>query len=203
MSETEKKSGFGTAALVLGIIGICTSFIPIVNNLSFILGIIGLILGIVSLIKKASKGVAIAGVILCILAMVITVNAQKSLTDAINDSFNELDNSISTATGDNTEEVLKNGCDVEIGEFKVSSSYGIEDTKLPVTVTNKTSERKSFSIQIEAVNDKGDRITSDYVYANDLNAGQSQEVDIFTLVTSDEIDDLKDATFKIVEASMY
>ena len=65
--DEKKKSGFGTAGLVLGIIGICTSFIPIVNNLSFVLGLIGVILAIVSLIKKASKGQAIAGVILCIL----------------------------------------------------------------------------------------------------------------------------------------
>lgn len=32
--EERKKSGFGTAGLVLGIIGVCTSFIPIVNNVS-------------------------------------------------------------------------------------------------------------------------------------------------------------------------
>ena len=60
--EERKKSGFGTAGLVLGIIGVCTSFIPIVNNVSFVLGLIGGILAIVSLIKKASKGQAIAGV---------------------------------------------------------------------------------------------------------------------------------------------
>ena len=43
----KKKSGFGTASLVLGIIGVCTSFIPIVNNVSFILGLIGAIFGII------------------------------------------------------------------------------------------------------------------------------------------------------------
>ena len=32
--EENKKSGLGTAGLVLGIIGVCTSFIPIINNLS-------------------------------------------------------------------------------------------------------------------------------------------------------------------------
>ena len=41
-SETN-KSGFATAGLVLGIIGVCTSFIPIVNNLSFILALIGIL----------------------------------------------------------------------------------------------------------------------------------------------------------------
>lgn len=46
--EEKKKSGFATAGLVLGIIGICTSFIPILNNISFILGLIGILFGIVS-----------------------------------------------------------------------------------------------------------------------------------------------------------
>ena len=30
-----KKSGLATAGLVLGIIGICLSFIPIINNAAF------------------------------------------------------------------------------------------------------------------------------------------------------------------------
>ena len=56
MSEhsDKEKSGFGTASLVLGIIGICTSFIPIINNLSFVLGLMGLLF--ISSKKKASKG---------------------------------------------------------------------------------------------------------------------------------------------------
>lgn len=64
--EEKKKSGFATAGLVVGIIGICTSFIPIVNNASFILALLGIIFGIISLIKNASKGQAIAGIIISI-----------------------------------------------------------------------------------------------------------------------------------------
>ena len=47
-----KKSGLATAGLVLGIIGICLSFIPILNNASFFLGILAVIFGIIPLIKK-------------------------------------------------------------------------------------------------------------------------------------------------------
>lgn len=194
------KSGFGTASLVLGIIGICTSFIPIVNNLSFILGLIGVIFGIVSLIKKASKGQAIAGIVMCILAMVITINSQQALSD----SLNEVSSNLNKATGASTEEVLKNDVNVELGNFEATKgSYGITNTKLTVKVTNKTSEKKSFSLHIEAVDSTGARIDEGYVYANDLGAGQSQNFDIFTLVTSDKVDAMEKATFKIVEASMY
>ncbi len=198
--EEKKKSGFATAGLVLGIIGICTSFIPIVNNVSFILGLIGIIFGIVSLIKKASKGQAIVGVILCILAIAITINSQQALSD----SLNEVSSNLDKATGSSTEEILANDANVELGNFEVTKgSYGITNTKLTVKVTNKTSEKKSFSFHIEAVDDAGTRINEDYVYANNLAAGQSQNFDIFTLVSSDKIDTMKNATFKIIEASMY
>ena len=198
--EERKKSGFGTAGLVLGIIGVCTSFIPIVNNVSFVLGLIGGILAIVSLIKKASKGQAIAGVILCVLAMVITINSQKALSD----SLNEVSANLDKATGSSTEEVLANDVDAQLGNFEVTNgSYGTKDTKLTVKVTNKTSETKSFNLHIEAVDESGARINEDYVYANDLAAGRSQSFDIFTYVSSDKLNAMQNATFKIVEASMY
>lgn len=198
--EEKKKSGFATAGLVLGIIGICTSFIPIINNLSFVLGIIGAIFAIISLIKKASKGQAIVGVILCVLAVVITINSQKALSE----SLNEVSANLDKATGSSTEEVLANDANVELGKFKATKdSYGITNTKLTVKVTNKTTEKKSFSFHIEAVDTTGARINEDYVYANDLAAGQSQSFDIFTYVSSDELKSMKNATFKIIEASMY
>lgn len=198
--EETQKSGFATAGLVLGIIGVCTSFIPIVNNLSFMLGLMGGIFAIISLIKKASKGQAIAGIILCVLAMVITINSQKALSD----SLSEVSSNLDKATGANTEEILANDVNVELGDFKVTKdSYGITDTKLTVKVTNKTNEKKSFSFHIEAVDSSGTRIDEDYVYANDLGAGQSQNFDTFNLVSSDKVNQLKNATFKIIEASMY
>lgn len=196
----KKKSGFGTASLVLGIIGVCTSFIPIVNNVSFILGLIGAIFAIISLIKKASKGQAVAGIILCILAMVITLSAQKALGEGLNEVSSNLDK----ATGNSTEEILANDVDVQLGNFEATrGEYGLTKTKLTVRVTNKTNNKKSFSFHIEAVDSNGSRINEDYIYANDLGSGQSQNFDIFTLVTSDKIDMMKNATFKIVEASMY
>lgn len=196
----KKKSGFGTASLVLGIIGVCTSFIPIVNNMSFVFGLIGAIFAIISLIKKANKGQAVAGNILCILAIVITLSAQKALGDGLN----EVSSNFDKATGNSTEEVLANDVDVQLGNFEVNKGeYGLTETKLTIKVTNKTNDKKSFSFHIEAVDSDGSRIKEDYVYANDLGSGQSQNFDIFTYVSSDKIDAMQEATFKIVEASMY
>lgn len=197
-SETQKSS-LCTAGLVLGIIGVCTSFIPIINNLSFVMGILAVIFGLVS-IKKASKGKMIATVILGILAIIITLSAQKTVSDSLDALSEDLD----TASGENTEQVLANDIDVEIGNFEATTDeYGLSDTKLTVKVTNKTNETKSFSIQVEAVDANGSRINQDYVYANNLTAGQSQDFDIFQFVSSDKIEAMQNATFNIVEASAY
>lgn len=202
--KLKKKSGFATAALVLGIVAICTSFIPIINNMSFVLALIGFVFAVVSLVKKASKGMAIISLILCVLSFFIVVKSQQSFSDAITDAVDELESGISDLTGDHTQEILENSCDVTICEFSISKgSYGLIDSSLPVTVTNKTKEKKSFSIQIEAVDADGNRIKSDYVYADSLTAGQSQQFTCFDYTSDEDYKKMQTATFNIVEVSMY
>lgn len=198
--EQKATSGFGTASLVLGILAIVFSFIPVISYISFILGILAIIFGIVSLCKGASKGLAIAGIIISIIAVYMAYAMHKGLETAVD----EVGNSINQITGGNTEQVLQDDFDVNIGKFEVEETeYGLTNTKLTVTVKNKASEMKSGNIQIEAVNADGSRIANDYIYINSLNAGQSQNFDVFTLVSSDDLNAMKNATFKIVEASTY
>lgn len=199
MEKVEKKSGFATAGLVLGIIGVCTSFIPIINNIAFVLGLLAIVFGIIAFAKKASKGKVIIAIILGIIAIVVTINSQKALSDSIDTLNDELDK----VTGNSTEEILQNYVDVTMGDFEVIQSEYTTDTKLTVTVKNKSSESKSFNIQVEAVDANGSRITQDYIYANNLNAGQSQNFEIFKLITSDKVEIMQNATFKVVEVSMF
>lgn len=105
--------------------------------------------------------------------------------------------------GKNTEEVLKK-VDVNIGSLEVvTDEYGYSDTKLIVKVTNKSGEKKSFDITIEAVGADGSRLNTDYIYANNLADGQSQSFELFTYISNDQLEAMKSATFKIVKASMY
>lgn len=197
--KEEKKTGFSVAAMVLGIIGICLSFIPIVNNVSFILGVLSVIFAIISLVKKSGKAKAIVGLILGILSVVITLSLQNSWSKSLDDVGKDLDN----MTGDNTEEILKKDVDVNIGKLNVTTDeYGYSDSELVVTVTNKSKEKKSFTIHLEAVDNTGKRIDDDYVYANDLNSGQTQDFKIFTLVSSEKLEQMKSAEFKIIDVSM-
>lgn len=198
--EEKKKSGLATAGMVLGIVGICTSFIPFINNLSLVMAIIAFIFGIIALVKKAGIGKAVATIILAVFTVIITLSMQNSFSNSLDKTNKELDK----AVGNSTEEILKNDANVVLNKFEViKDKYGYEDTELKVSVTNKTSDKKSFNIHIEAVDNTGARIGDDYVYANDLGAGQTQEFKIFTYVSSDKVEIMKNATFKIVEVSMY
>lgn len=205
-----KKSSLSTAALVLGIIGICTSFIPIINNASFILGVLSAIFGIVSVCRKRGVGKGIAGIILGILTVAFVISAQKSLSEGLNKGIDEINKSLENTqesldnmSGDNTQSILQNYVDIELGNFEVKNNGYFSDTKMQVKVTNKSSETKSFSIEIEAVSKDGSRITYDTIYANNLSAGQSQNFDIFTFISSDKVTQMQGAKFNIFNVSMY
>ena len=198
--ETKNSSGLATAGMVLGIIGVVLSFIPIINNIAFFIGILALIFGIIGIVKKAGKGKAIAGIVLGILSIAITLAMQSAVSDSIDETSKELDK----ITGNSTEEVLKTEANVTLGDLQISKDeYGLTDSKMVVTVKNITDKKKSYSLHIEAVDANGNRIDEDYVYANDLSAGQTQNFEIFTYIEDSKIDGMKAATFKIIEASAY
>lgn len=205
MEEKEKrKSSFATAGLVLGIIGLCTSFIPILNNVSAVIAVIGIILAIIALIKKSSKTMAIVAIIVGIVAIIAVYKAQDSLSKNVKEAFSNTQASIDKASGNSTEEILANDVDVSLGEFTITKDeYDMNSTKMTVQVKNKTTEKKSFNIHVEAINENGERIDEDYIYANDLGAGQSQSFDIFTYVQDSKLDNMKKATFKIVDISEF
>ena len=90
MSEatTTKTSGLAVAGLVLGILAAATSFLPIINNLSFFIALIGGVLAAISLVgairgKHSSKGLAIAGVVLAVVSFVVVLATQSMYKSAI------------------------------------------------------------------------------------------------------------------------
>jgi len=66
-----QNTASGVASLVLGILALCTVWIPIIGLIAWILAPLGLILGIVALNRPtvSGKGVAIAGVVCSTIAL--------------------------------------------------------------------------------------------------------------------------------------
>lgn len=212
--QNKDKSGLVTAGLVLAIIGIALSAVPIVNNVAFVLSVLGLIFGIVGLVKsrrrsgKQSNGKAIATIIIAAVGIVIVIASQamygKVLDDVskeVDEAAAELDETINKATGDATEELLENDVTVELGTFTISEQDYYTETSLPITVTNKNAEAKTYSVQIEAVDANGQRVADYTVYTNNLGSGQTENLKAFEYVESEKVEALKTATFKIVSVS--
>ncbi|MBR3226751.1 MAG: DUF4190 and DUF4352 domain-containing protein [Atopobiaceae bacterium] len=85
----KQSSGLAIAGLVLGIIAAVTSFLPIINNLSFFIALVGGVLAIIALVgalrgHHTAKGLSIAGVVLAVVSIVIVLVTQSAYSAALN-----------------------------------------------------------------------------------------------------------------------
>ena len=93
---SEQKMGLSTssmaiAGLVLGILAAASSWMPIINNLSFVLALVGAVLAVVGIVgtvrgKKAGKGLAIAALIVNVVAILIVLGTQSAMRAAIDEA---------------------------------------------------------------------------------------------------------------------
>lgn len=203
--KSDKRSGIITAGFVLGIIGVVLSAIPIINNFAAVLGLLALIFGIVGIAQtrrsaRSGRGLAITSLILGIVTIGIVIISQMIYSAALD----TVSKSIDKSTGNSTSELLNKDVTVTFGDFTATTDqYGLTTTKLPVTVMNKDSDKKSYSIQIEGTDASGARIDDDTLTVNDLGAKQSQELTAFEFVDSAKVTPLKTASFKVVSVSQY
>jgi len=86
---TNNKSSLATASMVLGIIGVCMSFIPVLNMFSLILGLLAFIFGIIAVISRKGTRQAVVGLILGIISIIIMVIVMRNLPNI----FNKIQNS--------------------------------------------------------------------------------------------------------------
>lgn len=206
-----RGNAMAVTGFVIALVGFLLCLIPVVNFFAIVLCVVGFALAIVGLVKAGKgaprKGLAIAGIVLAVLGSVggaVSAIVYGVMADAAVQSLDEASDDLDKMTGDATEQVLADEVSVEIGDFAVDEDeYGLVTTALPVTLTNTSEETQSFDVTIEAVDESGNRITNDVAYVSELRAGQSDEVDLFQFVEENDLDAMKDATFEVVEASVY
>lgn len=169
-------SGMAIAGLVLGIVAIVTSFLPIINNVSFFLAFVGIILAIVGFVgirkgKHSGSGIAIAGIVLGILSIIIVLVTQAMFSSALNAASDELtarstpvaaqSQDASAASGSKAAEAvdyqnlsvgqtvaLKSGLSVTVNSIETGlSNYdGGEIVCANVTYANSGSKSESFNV---------------------------------------------------------
>ena len=80
-----KGNGFGTTAMVLGIVAVVFAIIPILGFVAFVLGPLALIFGVIGLTRKfTKKGTSIAGVVLGAVSIIIAIIVTAVVTAAAN-----------------------------------------------------------------------------------------------------------------------
>lgn len=215
-AQKDNQTGLTVTALILAIISFLMAFIPFINIFTGFLGIVAIVLSIIALVgaaggKKGGKGMAIAGLVIGAISLIIIVVGYLVIGIAVNSklgdarkSVDEISKSVSRTSGEATDELLKNDVTVEIGKFSaVEGDYGIVKTKLPVKLTNKNKEAKSYNIKIEAVSNDGTRVDESTVYVTSLGSGQSVDEEAFTYIASDKLEDVKNAKFKVLTVSQF
>lgn len=227
------KNGLAVAALILGIIALVISFIPLVNIFSYLLGTVGIVLGIIALVQKQKKGLVIAALVIAVVALLSTYIAQKLLLkgvdsfiqnfgDSLVQEFEDSAEKYGEQIEDNANEFFNSGItedeeeenedeydwtkdfDIEWKEFEVEevSQYSV-NTKLEVIVTNKTSESQTVQFKIDAYDADGVRIKHDNGAVYSLTPGAKEKTNLFTIMAPKDVEEMKTATFKVVEVKVW
>lgn len=175
---------------MLGIIGLISSWVPIVNNFSFILAGIGLVFGVIGLVgtlrgKKSGKGLAIAAAVICVLSCAIVLATQSAYSQAIDDATEGV---VSTSDGDAstagaaTESAAKYSIDgVEMSGDEYSCS-------ITGTYTNNTGAEQSYvQLSYNLYDADGNQIGTAYANTSNLADGATWKFEAIGSESSSEV----------------
>ena len=191
-APVKKTSGLATAGMIVGIISAATSVIPVINIYSIFGGILAIVFGIICLCKKASTGKATGALITGIAAILVSVFIMVLLIGGIIDAVNDV-----------LEGAVPEELSVTCGDFVVEEGTMWSSTYVEVVITNEDElEKLSFEVEIEAVDEDGNRLATETVTAYNLRPGQSQKFRIFKDVPLEMIDEMEDATFQVLSSEV-
>lgn len=151
------RSAMAITGLVLGIVGLITSVIPIVNNLSFVLGVVGVVfagIGLAACFRgtRSGKALAIAALVLSIVTIVAVLATQAAMSAAIDQAQKSLEGPAATTEASNlalgSSVTLDNGLVVTVesvtGGFQTYSGNPI--TEVRVNYRNDGTSEASFNM---------------------------------------------------------
>ncbi|MGN9795765.1 DUF4190 domain-containing protein [Streptomyces sp. NPDC054847] len=144
-APTPARNGLGTAALVLGIIGLVFAIIPFLFWIGTILCLIALILGIVGRGRAkrgeaTNKGVALAGTVLGLLGIVVSVIIGIVTVMAVDDAVDEINKAVENTapkdtTAGGTDGAAEGDAPKEEGKSLAADETSVYDDDVQVTVS--------------------------------------------------------------------
>ena len=181
--------------------------------LGFFIPIVGLILFLIyegkkpKRAKSAGTGALIGFITKIVLSIILTFLYVVFTSSLFGNMSDDIVSNI-LAIGEvpreeTTDEILEKHVDVSFGEFKVTSNGHFSETSLDITVKNKAEKQYTYCITIEAVTANGARIETDMIYADRLGAGQEIYLTAFEYVDQEKLNQLKNATFRVLEIDKF
>ena len=156
----------------------------------------GALVGVItSVVTGIITGIIIA-IICCITIPIAILGIEGEFDDISDESFIDIYDEYVEEDED-----MSAYADIKFGEFTAEKKEdGSTSTALSITVTNKSDEKEEFFITVEAWKD-GTRIGVAGIYVDELEPGKSARVKAFEDISDYEIEDFKNAEFKVASVT--
>lgn len=161
--EKKPTSGLAVAGLVTGIIALVSSFVPLLNLLSFPFVILAIVFGGIGLWQvskgaKGGKGLAVSGLVLGVLALVVTLamygtaggNAADTTASGVSGGAGASEQAAEPQAADQSEPAASSYA-VTIDGCRVTEDYeGNPAAVVAYTFTNNSDETTSAAVAVHA-----------------------------------------------------
>lgn len=205
-----KMTAAGIVGFVVGCVALLTSFLPIVNNISFIFALIGTVFALVGIVatargKRKGKGFTIAALLICILSGIIVLATQSYYGAIIDETFGTTKSTTESTVTETTKAADADAPNykVTIDSSKEAKDYSGEDAIIVTyTFTNNSNEDASFCTAILAqCFQNGTQL--DTTYVDEIDADKTlNELKPGATITVQEaylLDDKSDVTVECTE----
>ena len=198
------KSAASVVALVLGIIALVTSFLPIINNLSFVLALVGAVFAVVGLVgvlrgKKGGRGFSIAAVIVNVLAIAIVLGTQSAYSSAIDEATK---GTVSTEDGSSVAAASTSAESGAADKYSIADEQMTGDdytTTIGGTFTNLTDSQLGYvSVSYNLFDADGNQLGTAYANTSNLDAGGTWKFEAVGMY-----DQAKVASYKLADVTGF
>lgn len=207
MSEQQApRSVAAIVALVLGVIALFSSWVPIINNLSFVFALVGVVFAVVGLVgtlrgKKSGRGLAIASTVVNVVAVAIVLATQSAYSAAIDEAPSGTvqtsgETSVAApAAGETTSAESADKYSID-GEELTGDAYSC---KISGVYTNKAGKDLSYvQVSYNLFDEDGNQIGTALANTNNLADGGTWKFEAFGSAAVDEV-----ASYKIGDVTGF
>lgn len=207
MSEQQApRSVAAIVALVLGVIALISSWVPIINNLSFVFALVGVAFAVVGLVgtlrgKKSGRGLAIASTVVNVVAVAIVLATQSAYSAAIDEAASGTvqtsdETSVAApAAGETTSAESADKYSID-GEELTGDAYSC---KISGVYTNKAGKDLNYvQVSYNLFDADGNQIGTALANTNNLADGGTWKFEAFGSAAVDEV-----ASYKIGDVTGF